>query len=170
MARIAPGFSCFSASAKILLLDLEVLDHRLDDHVGARECLALRVGLSRATAASIVGLAAQPLLEQRLGAVERRLDALHVEILQRSPMPRSAHQAAMSPPMTPAPITCTRWLEHRLLVAAQPLLLQLSERKNTRRRLRDGLARHQRHEAVDLAPCSSRAGSSPCFSKRSISA
>ena len=71
-------------------------------------------------------------------------------------MPRSAHQAAMSPPMTPAPITWTR-RNTGFSLPRRPCFLSPSERKNTRRRLRRRVRRHQRHEAVDLGGASSPA-------------
>ncbi len=45
VARIAPGLICFSASAKILLLDVELFDHRLDHHIGAGNAVAGDIGL-----------------------------------------------------------------------------------------------------------------------------
>ena len=70
---------------------------------------------------------AQALVEQLARAFERRLDVLEArDPASVTVKPRSAHQAAMSPPMTPAPTTCT-CLHVRAALAAlglEPILQQ----------------------------------------------
>ena len=85
-----------------------------------------------------------------------------------TPRPRSAHQAAISPPMTPAPMTCTR-AKLGFSLPRSPCFLSDSDRKNTRRRLR---------EVSDPSSGTKRPASpsviarqlSPCCSNKSISA
>ncbi|MCY1538702.1 hypothetical protein D9M68_742550 [compost metagenome] len=78
-------------------------------------------------------------------------------------MPLSAHQAAMSPPITPAPTTCTR--RAAAMPACLPLAFRRSCRRNTRSRLRavpDEVMRSIRPGACSALP--------PCFSQISTMA
>ncbi len=79
--------------------------------------------------------------------------------------PCQAHQAAMSPPMAPAPMTWTCRPVHS--PSAKPL--SFSRRKNTRTRLREvSVTSRRANEAISAFAMS--CGLPPWFSHRSISA
>ena len=127
-----PGSASFAASVSSTMLEVLVASSAPGSGAaraartarawppGSRRSPRSRTSASRHAVAGDVGL--QPrrrlaarcrgsrlrLLEQRARALERGLRRTSARGPAASPSrPRSAHQAAMSPPMTPAPTTCT---------------------------------------------------------------
>ena len=109
------------------LLGVEVLEDGLDDHVGSGHAGAGHVRAQPRLRSRAFRRIAQALGEQ---LARRACSAGSMYSAARScsvtVKPRSAHQAAMSPPMTPAPTTCT-WRDLGSALAAgalEPVLQQ----------------------------------------------
>ena len=135
-------------------LGIAVLEDRLDHHVRVGNAVACHIGHQPswrpARAPADRGCAWR---KQFRRALQRRRDLLQRAILQRDVEPCAAHQAAMSPPMMPAPTTCTL---RRLRTAggsavlAQPSALSRSCSWNTRTRLRAVGALEQLRDGLRL--------------------
>ena len=127
VARIAPGFAFASSAANSAALRVEVLEDRLDDRrrrarrrrrrrPGSAGRVASRTRRGSA-AARAKSFAARPIA----GASRSAFWSCSVTV-----RPRSAHHAAMSPPIVPAPTTCTcarlevAFLAERLQALLQP--------------------------------------------------
>jgi hypothetical protein len=91
------------------LLRGEVFEDGFDDEVGPRTPAPVTSGIRRSRAARAArrsrGICGKKARVARCMAGAMRSAPLSCSVTW---MPRRAHQAAMSPPMTPAPITCTR--------------------------------------------------------------
>ena len=83
-------------------------------------------------------------------------------------MPQTTHQAAMSPPMVPAPITCTRrGLKPLVLPFFGASSFNISDSMNTRRRLRE-VSLAISGAKISVSAVRMRFGSSPYCSNRSM--
>ena len=90
--------------------------------------------IRRATAASIASLLRSWRLNRPLARASAFLICASSRSCRLACMPQTTHQAAMSPPMVPAPMTCTlRGLKPSLGASS----FSISDSLNTRRRLRE---------------------------------
>jgi hypothetical protein len=133
-----------------LALDLEIFDHRLDDHIGPRHALAGGIGLEPRHGGGNLGPPLEALLEQRFGPHESRIDPLHVEVLQRHAKATerapggdvAAHDAGADHMDTG---------KARLFRTAQTELLEALGKKEHAPQIARRVGRHQRHEATGFA-------------------
>ena len=136
-----------------LALQLERFRHRLDHQVGAAHALAREIGDQPVERVADLDALVADLAEQ-LGRALRSPWPSGSGFMSASVTvkPCQAHQAAMSPPIAPAPITCTRVPVHSPSASA----LSFSRRKNTRTRLRDGVGDHAAGRTTRSRPSASR--------------
>ena len=165
VAMMAPGLSLSSRPLKMACLTSS-FSTTASITTSAR---ATPLPLGSASSRSMAASTSRFFFSRFLNSALPRSSAGWIRAMSRSCsvtlMPRSAHQAAISPPITPAPITCTR----ANLTPLVPCFLRLSEAKNTRRRLvAVGLPISGTKAAISpwLIACQV----SPCFSNRSIRA
>ena len=135
VARMAPGFELRLELRVQRPLGVEILEDGFDDDIGIGGTVAIDV---------------HPQARKRRGGRRRILEALVEESSWRDPrpvrinsaerscsvtvMPRKADHAAISPPMTPAPMTCTC---RKSTGDLPPKPFSRSCSMNTRTRLRD---------------------------------
>ena len=87
------------------LLDFEVLVNRFDHDIRLRGTVALRVRNQPIHHIVQQQLVANSLAIGRVNTGKRRRDTLHSRPCKVTRTPHKAHQAAISPPITPAPTT-----------------------------------------------------------------